>query len=55
MQRFALRGGLRPAANARALGLEGARWYVVGVRRDDARVRVEPFQAFELERTALAK
>jgi Uma2 family endonuclease len=32
-----------------ALVLDGARWSVLGTWRDDAKVRVEPFEAFELE------
>jgi Uma2 family endonuclease len=33
--------------------LEGARWTLVATWRDDARVRAEPFEAFELELGAL--
>jgi Uma2 family endonuclease len=36
-----------------ALVLEGARWSVLGTWRDDAKVRVEPFEAFELELAGL--
>lgn len=32
-----------------AFRLEGARWMLLGTWRDDARVRVEPFDAIELE------
>ena len=31
-----------------ALRLEGARWYLLGTWRDDAKVRLEPFGAIEL-------
>jgi Uma2 family endonuclease len=31
------------------LRLEGDKWLVLGVHKDDARVRGEPFEAFELE------
>ncbi len=36
-----------------ALRLEGDRWVVLGAWRDDARVRAEPFEAFELELASL--
>ncbi len=29
--------------------LEAERWLLLGVFKDDARVRAEPFEAFELE------
>jgi Uma2 family endonuclease len=32
---------------------EGAQWLVVGLWRDDARVRAEPFEAFELNLAVL--
>jgi Uma2 family endonuclease len=32
---------------------EGERWSVLGTWRDEARVRAEPFEAFELELSAL--
>jgi Uma2 family endonuclease len=35
------------------LRLEGERWVILGVHRDDARVRAEPFDAIELELGAL--
>ena len=37
------------ARTLEALRLDGARWTLLGTWRDDARVRVEPFEAFELE------
>ena len=37
------------ARTLEGLVLEGARWSVLGTWRDDAKVRVEPFEAFELE------
>jgi Uma2 family endonuclease len=37
------------ARTLEALVLEGASWSVLGTWRDDAKVRVEPFEAFELE------
>jgi Uma2 family endonuclease len=37
------------ARTLEALVLDGARWSVLGTWRDDAKVRVEPFEAFELE------
>lgn len=36
------------AFNLEAYRLEGARWVRLGVWTDEARVRVEPFEAFEL-------
>ncbi len=36
-----------------ALRLEGDRWVVLGAWRDDARVRAEPFESFELELASL--
>jgi Uma2 family endonuclease len=37
------------AQTLEAYGLEGDRWTLLGTWRDDARVRVEPFAALELE------
>jgi Uma2 family endonuclease len=37
------------ARTLEALVLDGARWSLLGTWRDDAKVRVEPFEAFELE------
>jgi Uma2 family endonuclease len=37
------------AQTLEALVLDGDRWSVLGTWRDDAKVRVEPFEAFELE------
>jgi Uma2 family endonuclease len=37
------------AQTLEACRLEGGRWVVLGAWRDDARVRVEPFDAIELE------
>jgi len=37
------------ARTLEACRLEGGRWLLLGTRRDDARVRVEPFEAVELE------
>jgi Uma2 family endonuclease len=37
------------ARTLEALRLDGARWTLLGTWRDDAKVHVEPFEAFELE------
>jgi Uma2 family endonuclease len=37
------------ARTLEAFRLEGARWSLLGTWRDDAKVRVEPFESFELE------
>ncbi len=37
------------AKTLEALALQHDRWVVLGVWRDDAKVRVEPFESFELE------
>jgi Uma2 family endonuclease len=37
------------ARTLEVLRREGSRWLLVGVWKDDARVRAEPFEAFELE------
>jgi Uma2 family endonuclease len=37
------------AQTLEALRLDGTRWILLGTWRDDARVRVEPFETFELE------
>jgi Uma2 family endonuclease len=36
-----------------AMRREGSQWLVVGLWRDDARVRAEPFEAFELDLSVL--
>lgn len=41
------------ARTLEAMRLEGGRWVVLGTWRDDARVRVEPFDAIEIELAAL--
>jgi Uma2 family endonuclease len=41
------------ARTLEALRLESGRWSVLGTWRDDARVRVEPFEAFELDLAGL--
>lgn len=41
------------ARTLEAFRFENARWTVLGTWRDDARVRVEPFEAFELELAGL--
>ena len=37
------------ARTLEAFRLDGARWILLGAWREDARVQVEPFEAFELE------
>lgn len=41
------------ARTLEALRLDGARWILLGTWRDDAKVRVEPFDAVELELSGL--
>jgi Uma2 family endonuclease len=41
------------ARTLEALRLDGARWSLLGTWRDEAKVRVEPFQAVELEQAGL--
>ena len=41
------------ARTLEAFKLEGTRWFVAGIWRDDATVRVEPFEAIELELAGL--
>jgi hypothetical protein len=41
------------ARTLEAYRLEAQRWARLGTRRDEARVRAEPFDAFELELAAL--
>jgi Uma2 family endonuclease len=41
------------AKTLEACRLEGGRWLLLGTWRDDAKVRVEPFEAFELELAGL--
>jgi Uma2 family endonuclease len=41
------------ARTLEALRLDGARWSLLGTWRDDAKVRVEPFETFELELAGL--
>ncbi len=41
------------ARTLEAQRLDGMRWYLLGAWRDDAKVKVEPFEAFELELAGL--
>ncbi len=41
------------ARTLEACRLENGRWMLVGTWRDDAKVRVEPFEIFELELAGL--
>ena len=41
------------AQTLEALRLDAARWILLGAWRDDARVRVEPFETFEVELASL--
>jgi Uma2 family endonuclease len=41
------------ARTLEVLRLDGERWTLAGVWRDEARIRAEPFDAFELELAAL--
>jgi hypothetical protein len=42
------------ARTLEAQRLDGMRWYLLGAWRDDAKVKVEPFEAFELELAGLS-
>ena len=52
----ALSGDMEQAERTRTLEafrLEGSRWLLLGAWREDAKVRVEPFDAFELDLASL--